>query len=209
MTNYPPHNENPFMRGHAPLSPLTGVPGWLSDAEQRVLAAYARRLPPGVPVIEIGSEMGCSTSILAYYTGVRTRILCLDINPDIPAPHNLQQAELSQNVEFWFVDSGTVTLTDAIDAGYLPDATPPALVFIDGDHSEAAVYNDLKNWGDAVMPGGYLILHDIAIDTNRQPHRQHYDVKKAYDRWRAGHAPDEWNRIDSRDRLLVLQRKAS
>ncbi len=40
-------------------------------------------------------------------------------------------------------------------------ATPLSLVFIDGGHTFAAAYNDYNCWAKHIMPGGYLLVHDI------------------------------------------------
>ena len=38
---------------------------------------------------------------------------------------------------------------------------PLSLVFIDGGHSEAAAFTDYNCWGRHLIPGGYLLIHDI------------------------------------------------
>lgn len=43
-------------------------------------------------------------------------------------------------------------------------ATPLSLVFIDGGHTFQAVFNDYSAWAGHLMPGGYLLLHDIFTD---------------------------------------------
>ncbi len=40
-------------------------------------------------------------------------------------------------------------------------STPLSLVFIDGGHTFAAAYNDYNCWAKHIMPGGYLLVHDI------------------------------------------------
>jgi MMP 1-O-methyltransferase len=43
-------------------------------------------------------------------------------------------------------------------------ATPLSLVFIDGGHSFEAAYQDYQNWARHILPGGYLLIHDIFED---------------------------------------------
>ncbi len=43
-------------------------------------------------------------------------------------------------------------------------ATPLSLVFIDGGHSYPTVFSDYTSWMPHVMPGGYLLIHDIFTD---------------------------------------------
>lgn len=40
-------------------------------------------------------------------------------------------------------------------------ATPLSLVFIDGGHSLAAAKADYQAWADHIVPGGFLLIHDI------------------------------------------------
>lgn len=39
---------------------------------------------------------------------------------------------------------------------------PIHFLYIDGDHSTAIVRSDIRKWGDKVVRGGYLALHDCA-----------------------------------------------
>lgn len=39
--------------------------------------------------------------------------------------------------------------------------TPLSLVFIDGGHAYDTVLTDYENWSPQILPGGYLVFHDI------------------------------------------------
>ncbi len=41
---------------------------------------------------------------------------------------------------------------------------PLSLVFIDGGHSFESAYQDYQNWARHILPGGYLLIHDIFED---------------------------------------------
>ena len=43
-------------------------------------------------------------------------------------------------------------------------ATPLALAFIDGGHAYDTVLTDYRSWSPHVMPGGFLVFHDIFPD---------------------------------------------
>lgn len=43
-------------------------------------------------------------------------------------------------------------------------ATPLALVFIDGGHADETVWADYLNWYGHLIPGGYLLFHDVFND---------------------------------------------
>jgi predicted O-methyltransferase YrrM len=42
--------------------------------------------------------------------------------------------------------------------------TPLSLIFIDGGHNYEAVFTDYNSWISNLLPGGYLLIHDIFFD---------------------------------------------
>ncbi len=46
-------------------------------------------------------------------------------------------------------------------------STPLSLVFIDGGHTYEAVHTDYKCWAKHLIPGGYLLIHDIFDDPKK------------------------------------------
>lgn len=58
-------------------------------------------------------------------------------------------------------------------------ATPLSLVFIDGGHSFAAAYTDYNSWAGHIMPGGYLLIHDIFKSREEGGQAPHYIYKLA------------------------------
>ena len=46
-------------------------------------------------------------------------------------------------------------------------ATPLALVFIDGGHSFEDAFTDYNAWAPHLLPGGYLLIHDIFEDPKK------------------------------------------
>ena len=43
-------------------------------------------------------------------------------------------------------------------------ATPVSLVFIDGGHTYETAFTDYNSWAGHLIPGGYLLIHDIFKD---------------------------------------------
>jgi len=43
-------------------------------------------------------------------------------------------------------------------------STPLSLVFIDGSHAFESTLIDYISWSSHIMPGGYLLMHDIFED---------------------------------------------
>lgn len=58
-------------------------------------------------------------------------------------------------------------------------ATPLSLVFIDGGHSFAAAYTDYNSWLGHIMPGGFLVIHDIFMNPEEGGQAPHYIYKLA------------------------------
>jgi hypothetical protein len=46
-------------------------------------------------------------------------------------------------------------------------ATPLSMVFIDGGHTFEAVFRDYNCWVPHLIPGGYLVIHDIFSDPEK------------------------------------------
>jgi len=46
-------------------------------------------------------------------------------------------------------------------------ATPLGLVFIDGGHAYETVLTDFNRWAPHVMPGGFLLFHDVFPDPSK------------------------------------------
>ncbi len=60
-------------------------------------------------------------------------------------------------------------------------STPLSLLFIDGGHTRKAAFNDYRNWAGHVMPGGYLLIHDIFTNPDKggQAPREVYETALA------------------------------
>ena len=60
-------------------------------------------------------------------------------------------------------------------------ATPLSLVFIDGGHTEAAAFTDYNCWTPHLMPGGYLLIHDIFKNPEEGGQAPYHIYMKALD----------------------------
>nr|WP_319393115.1 class I SAM-dependent methyltransferase [uncultured Desulfobacter sp.] len=63
--------------------------------------------------------------------------------------------------------------------------TPLAMVFIDGGHSFDAVHTDFLTWAPHIIPGGFLVIHDIFFNPREggQPPRQVYELAQDTQRY--------------------------
>lgn len=147
---------------------ITSVPGWETFAEQHLLKKYAQAVPSGGHILEIGSEHGMSASILRTYSPRDAMITCVE--PDLNAmfEQNLREANLFYNLT-WFKDTSDAFFKAHGDLQF-------DLIFIDGDHHYEQVLRDIEHAFDAIKDTGTIILHDVAVQTNTQPHPQHFEV---------------------------------
>ena len=58
-------------------------------------------------------------------------------------------------------------------------ATPLSLVFIDGGHTYEAAFTDYANWARHILPGGYLVIHDIFKNPDEGGQAPHYIYRLA------------------------------
>ena len=158
------------------------VKGFLSFAEGRALYAAAMKVGYMAPCLEIGSYCGRSTLYLgAACREHQTLLFSVD-------HHN--GSEEQQPGETYFdpalfdhrrfcVDTfgefretlRREGLLETVVPVVCPSAvaarfwqTPLSLVFIDGGHALETVMDDYTRWAGHLIPGGYLMFHDIYPD---------------------------------------------
>jgi predicted O-methyltransferase YrrM len=184
------------MIGAAPTSPRTGVPGWLTDGEETLLAELAAQLAADEVFVGIGVEYGRSMSVIAHSSPSK-HIYGVELKPQPGYEANMKEAGLSGRT--------TILVGDSADVAEQWDGSEIAILFVDGAHEYHAVLADLTNWTPFVKLGGVVALHDVACETNKLPHALHYEVKRALDEWRAQNL-DDWMFIRSVDSMVVLER---
>jgi hypothetical protein len=79
-------------------------------------------------------------------------------------------------------------------------ATPLSLVFIDGGHTAEAALTDYECWARHILPGGYLLIHDIFKDPAEGGQAPHHIYNRALS---SGH----FDRLPMTKTLGMLQRK--
>jgi predicted O-methyltransferase YrrM len=148
------------------LSLTESVDGWLTVDEASLLYSLARQATDGA-IVEIGSWKGRSTIWMAHGTraGARLPIYAVD-------PHSTVDQEQFNDDRSTFDDFKGNIAAAGVDDLIRPlvatseDAArhfeePIALLFIDADHSHAAVRADFINWRDKIRPGGAVCFHDV------------------------------------------------
>jgi predicted O-methyltransferase YrrM len=155
------------------------VKGFLDTAEGEALYSLAREAGKSGPCLEIGSYCGKSTVCIGA--------ACKETNSTLYSIDHHTGSEEQQPGEEYFdpdlfdfqtfqVDTFTTFRKTLRNADLLDTVVPLvcqshvaarcwetklAMVFIDGGHAMQTVRLDYESWAQHVMPGGYLVFHDI------------------------------------------------
>lgn len=188
----------------APLSKITGVPGWESEDEQECLVELASQVPYGGLIVEIGSEYGMSASLFIHGSDKSVRLLCIDIMEDwTEFRTNLTNAGLYDESRLHILRANSHTVEWART---LERDMPIDLLFIDGDHSYAGCAADIANFCPHVKVGGVVAFHDTAAITNNHPHPLHHEVSKAISEWQESDDGPKFKFAKSVDSISIFER---
>jgi predicted O-methyltransferase YrrM len=161
---------------------LQDVKGFLDEEEGRRIYTLALEVGGRGPCLEIGSYCGKST----LYLGAACResgsiLFSVDHHR---GSEEQQPGEEYFDPELWNPRSRSVDTLPAfrhtiaragLEAFVVPMvcpsvvaarawATPLSLIFIDGGPAEETVRADYLVWSNHLIPGGYLLLHDVFTD---------------------------------------------
>lgn len=199
-----PENEFLPLEG-VPRSPFTGVPGWDTIAEEERLMDLAAKVPLYGTIVELGAEYGRSAAAFSKTADPSVRIYSIDLFPeDHPAVGRLVDAHKHNLTQAGFRGRTIIIKLDSTRAGQLWQFGKIDLLFIDAEHSYAAVMRDLKTWGEHIKIGGIIACHDCAYGDN--PHKSHIDIDRAVTEWlETASGWKEGNRTES---MRILMREA-
>jgi len=156
--------------------------GFLDHQEGMALYEAARACGPLGPGLEIGSYCGKSTLYLG--TGFQA---CGGILFSIDHHRGSEEQQPGQaycdpdlidaatgridtfgffrrTLEAGGLEQTVVPIVSASQVAARLWATPLSLIFIDGSHTFEAARADYAAWADHLLPGGYLLIHDIFLD---------------------------------------------
>lgn len=137
------------------------IPGWLTEAQARLLFDTAHELSGRPLIVEIGSHQGKSTVVLASAAQtVGGRVVAVDPFVDGPL---FGGAETRTKFE---VNVAAAALDDVVEllADYSTRARPTwerdiDFLYIDGKHDYWTLSDDLK-WARHLPPGAPVLIHD-------------------------------------------------
>lgn len=158
------------------------IKGFLRRDEGIHLYELAREGGKIGPCLEIGSYCGKSTAYLGL--GCREAQTLLYTIDHHRGSEEQQPGETYFDTDLYDAKTGKIdtlpflrktvsdlSLEDTVVIIVAPSTlaarfwrTPLGMVFIDGSHSFASVYGDYAAWSPHLLPGGYLVFHDIYED---------------------------------------------
>jgi predicted O-methyltransferase YrrM len=152
------------------MGQAAAVDGWMSVDQGRRLFAAAARCRPGGRIVEIGSFRGRSTIVLAAGAPESVEVVAIDPHAgndrgpeEITGFADAAAADrdaFRANLErAGFADRVRHVAAYSVDAhGDVED--PIDVLYIDGAHRYRAARVDVDEWGDRVMDGGTMLIHD-------------------------------------------------
>ena len=163
------------------IEDIPGLPvkGFMPEDEGRRLYDIAKEASCFGPCLEIGSY--CGKSALYLGLGCKESAGILFSIDHHRGSEEQQPGQEYHDPELFDNNSGRVDtfrfLRKSLEMALLEEtvvpivstsavtarmwATPLSLVFIDGSHAFESALIDYRSWSSHIMPGGYLLMHDI------------------------------------------------
>lgn len=211
----------------ASYSKTTGVPGWLTEQEEKKLIEIARLFVPenGV-IVELGGGLGRSAAAFGIASKNKEHVVICTVDL-------FDNGSFSQRLPFNQWEAWRDNITEAMEKAKVHfhiDAKDQSgdgvyfqsiqvnsqhdpfwqksnidLLFIDADHDYESVIADIKAWSGYVKQGGLMVFHDY--------HRGEYKdvfhgVVTAVNEWREIYKAD-WLELDAPGSLAVFKRQTA
>jgi predicted O-methyltransferase YrrM len=173
MTAQAPSHEWPAVESELAALNIPDTTGGINYGDRRAIYFLVRSLRPS-NVLEIGTHIGASTVAIACALRQLsnenedrpyrlTTVDIADVNDPQLRPWIKYGAQLSPQEEIERLGcSDQVTFTTQASGTYLANCQEKYdLIFLDGDHSSAAVYREIPAALRLLNPDGAILLHDV------------------------------------------------
>jgi hypothetical protein len=154
------------------LQAVSGVEGWMSPGQARLLWDRASGVPAGGRIVEIGSFRGRSAIVLARGAGAGREIEVVAIDPHAGNDRGPQEivgslASGDADNEAFQANLAAAGVADRVRHVRLPSSEalasvegPVDLLYVDGAHRFGPASDDIARWGARVRAGGTMLVHD-------------------------------------------------
>jgi len=137
--------------------------GWCAPARQKGIKKLIDEKDPQI-IVEVGAWKGQTTVFFGINSSKTTKIYSIDLfgTPPLSLPNNFHITDVDihrifiSNIKYFKLGSKIVSVSlDSISAAYHLDIAPD-LVYIDGDHSEDKVCEDILSWHKKLSSEGVI-----------------------------------------------------
>lgn len=149
---------------------LADVEGWMSEDQGRRLWGTASGLSAPAQIVEIGSFRGRSTIVLATAAAPGVEVVAIDPHgggdrgPQEITPDAVKGEEDHQQFRANLARAGVLERVRHVrlpSSDALGDVIGGIdLLYIDGAHRYRPASDDIARWGERVVPGGVMLIHD-------------------------------------------------
>src|SRR3989344_7354797 len=147
---------------------VAGIEGWLNPEDAWKL--YEMAYFANGPILEIGTYRGKSATVMALgirASGKNTALITIDRDSaSVSAVENAVRL-FAGDVDLRVLKGGSTELLRGMNELI-------ALAFIDGDHTAHGLRADIEAIDRLLMPGGFLLLHDLFDPRNEDLSDEHY-----------------------------------
>ncbi|OGJ56137.1 hypothetical protein A2706_02340 [Candidatus Peribacteria bacterium RIFCSPHIGHO2_01_FULL_51_35] len=149
---------------------VAGIEGWLNPEDAWKL--YEMAYFANGPILEIGTYRGKSTTVLALgirASGRKTRLITIDRDSaSVSAAENAVRL-FAGNVDLQAIKGESTDILRSLNEYF-------TFVFVDADHSANGAREDLQVVDPLLLPGGFLLLHDLFDERNEREEIKEYGV---------------------------------
>ncbi len=142
----------------------------MTPGQARLLWDTATRVPDGGRIVEIGSFRGRSTIVLASAAPPGVEVIAIDPHAgNDRGPQEIEgfADEAAQDHDAFLANLERAGVADRVrhvrsfsDAAHAEVDGTVDLLYVDGAHRYGPALADLRSWGDRVVPGGTMLIHD-------------------------------------------------
>lgn len=153
------------------LTAAADIDGWLRPEQAETLWRLASSVARGNAIVEIGSFQGKSTVVLA--SAAPDGVLVYAIDPHagndrgpgewdgLPEAGQADHEAFLGNLERFHVTDRVQHVREFSQLAHENVHDEIQMLYIDGAHGYGPALSDIEGWGDRVVPGGSMAIHDV------------------------------------------------
>jgi len=133
---------------------IKNVNALTTPEERRAFCKYAKKVPNGGVIVDIGTAAGSSAFTFALASKPSVKVYTIDPN---------KNENFLANREEWGLEEKLVFINKTSEEAVKEWNKKIDLLFIDGIHSYLGVMNDFNWYSPSVKKGGIILFHDYFL----------------------------------------------